>query len=107
MSQLATVSGVAGVAAIVRSSHEWLDGTGYPDGLSGAAIPLETRILSACDAFHAMISDRSYRAGMIVEDALAELERCTGSQFDPEVVPALSTVVLRSCEPEASLAPAA
>lgn len=104
---LRAVPGMEEVATIVRSSHERLDGRGYPDGLSGTAIPLEARIISGCDAFHAMISNRSYRAGMSVDDALAELERCEGIQFDPEVVRALLGVALRSSEPEALLAPAA
>ena len=97
---LRAVPGMEEVAAIVRASHERPDGRGYPDGLSGAAIPLEARIISACAAYHAMLSDRSYRAGMIVDDALAELERCAGSRFDPEVVRVLSSVALRSPEPE-------
>lgn len=98
---LRAASGMEEVAAIVRSSYERLDGQGYPDGLTGAAIPLEARIVSACDAFHAMVSNRSYRVGMSVEDALAELERCAGSQFDPEVVGALSAVARSSSEPAA------
>jgi diguanylate cyclase (GGDEF)-like protein len=104
---LLAAPGMDEVAAIVRSSHERLDGRGYPDGLSGSALPLEARIVSACDAYHAMISDRPYRAGVSVDEALVELERCAGSQFDPEVVRALSSVALRSCEPEAVLAPVA
>jgi HD-GYP domain-containing protein (c-di-GMP phosphodiesterase class II) len=97
-------AGMEEVAAIVRSSHERLDGRGYPDGLTGTAFPLEARIVSVCDAFDAMISTRCYRAGMSVDDALAELGRCAGSQFDPEVVRALSAVALRSSEPDAELA---
>jgi HD-GYP domain-containing protein (c-di-GMP phosphodiesterase class II) len=104
---LRAAPGMEDVAVIVRSSHERLDGQGYPDGLTGAEIPLEARIVSVCDAFHAMISDRSYRLGMSVDDALAELERCAGSQFDPEVVQVLSAVALRSSEPEVLLAPTA
>jgi HD-GYP domain-containing protein (c-di-GMP phosphodiesterase class II) len=76
----------------VRSSHERWDGTGYPDGLSGEAIPLEARIVSACDAFNAMTTTRPYRAAMPAEDARAELERNAGSQFDPAVVSALLRV---------------
>jgi two-component system cell cycle response regulator len=76
------------VAAMVRSSHERYDGRGYPDRLSGEQIPLGSRIVAVCDAFDAMIADRSYRAGMPVEDALAELDRCSGTQFDPLVVDA-------------------
>ena len=76
------------VAAMVRSSHEKFDGTGYPDGLSGTDIPLGARIVSVCDAFDAMITDRSYRAALTPAAAVAELHRCGGSQFDPVVVEA-------------------
>lgn len=74
------------VARLVRSSHENFDGSGYPDGLSGQEIPLGSRIIAVCDAFHAMITDRPYRAAMSDESAVAELRRCAGSQFDPAVV---------------------
>jgi two-component system, cell cycle response regulator len=104
---LRAAPGMEEVAAVVRSSHERLDGRGYPDGLAGDAIPFEARVVSACDAFHAMISDRFYRAAISVDEALAELKRCAGSQFDAEVVRAISDVVLRSSEPEALLALAA
>jgi two-component system, cell cycle response regulator len=74
------------VAPLVRSSHERWDGAGYPDGLAGEAIPLGSRIVAVCDAFDAMTTDRSYRQAMSEEDALAELRRCAGTQFDPAVV---------------------
>jgi diguanylate cyclase (GGDEF)-like protein len=74
------------VAAIVRSTHENFDGTGYPDGLAAEKIPLGSRIIYVCDAFHAMTTDRAYRAAMDEEAALAELDRNAGTQFDPEVV---------------------
>jgi putative nucleotidyltransferase with HDIG domain len=83
------------VGEIVRSSHERFDGEGYPDGLRGAAIPLEARIVSACDAFNAMTTTRSYRRAMSLSDALAELTRCSGTQFDPQVVDALTGVLRR------------
>jgi two-component system, cell cycle response regulator len=76
------------VAALVRSSHERWDGAGYPDALVGEDIPLGARIVSVCDAFDAMVADRPYRTGMDAADALTELERCSGSQFDPAVVDA-------------------
>jgi HD-GYP domain-containing protein (c-di-GMP phosphodiesterase class II) len=69
----------------VRSSHERLDGGGYPDGLKGEEIPFGARIISACDAFDAMVSARPYRPAMSVDEALEELRRCAGSQFDPQV----------------------
>ncbi|MGD0453734.1 MAG: HD-GYP domain-containing protein [Solirubrobacteraceae bacterium] len=81
------------IGRIVRSSHERWDGCGYPDGLSGEAIPLEARIVSACDAFNAMTTTRSYRTAMSPSEAIAELERCSGSQFDPRVVRSLLRVV--------------
>jgi putative nucleotidyltransferase with HDIG domain len=81
------------IGQLVRSSHERYDGAGYPDGLAGDAIPLPSRIVSCCDAFHAMTSDRPYRRARAVGDALAELERCAGTQFDPVVVAALARVV--------------
>ena len=84
------------VGEIVRASHEDYDGTGYPDGLAGDAIPIEARICSACDAFSAMTTDRAYRPAMSEPEALAELERCAGTQFDPHVVAALQTVVSTS-----------
>ncbi|MEA2353614.1 MAG: hypothetical protein QOJ14_2028 [Thermoleophilaceae bacterium] len=77
------------VHPLVRSTHERWDGAGYPDGLSGEAIPVGARIIGACDAFHAMTSDRPYRARSTQEEALAELREVAGSQFDPAVVDAL------------------
>ena len=77
-----------GVARLVRASHERFDGKGYPDGLAGEEIPLGARIIAVCDAFEAMIGDRCYRAPLGVGDALEELRRCAGTQFDPKVVEA-------------------
>ncbi len=74
------------VAGLVRSSHENFDGTGYPEGLAGKEIPLGARIIRVCDAFDAMVSDRPYRPARTEAEALAELRRCAGSQFDPTVV---------------------
>ena len=78
---------------VVRASHERWDGGGYPDRLGGDAIPLGARIVAVCDSFDAMTTDRAYRAAMTVPDALAELERCAGSQFDPRVVAAFRAVL--------------
>lgn len=74
------------VAKLVRSTHENFDGSGYPDGLAGQAIPLGSRIIYVCDAFDAMTSDRTYCAAMDEAAALAELHRCAGTQFDRDVV---------------------
>ena len=73
-------------ARLVRSSHEWFDGGGYPDGLAGAEIPLGARIIAVCDAYDAMVSDRPYRSAMSRQGAVEELRRTAGSQFDPQVV---------------------
>jgi HD-GYP domain-containing protein (c-di-GMP phosphodiesterase class II) len=94
---LSQVGGILGnVGRIVRSCHEDWDGTGYPDGLVSDDIPLVARIVRACDAFSAMTTDRSYRKARPVDEAVAELERCSGTDFDPAVVEALAAVVSSS-----------
>ena len=84
---------LSSVAPLVRASHERFDGSGYPDGLAGEAIPLGARIVTACDAFDAITSDRPYRAARSIEEALDELERCAGTHFDPRVVRVLIAAV--------------
>jgi len=81
------------VARIIRWTHERYDGTGYPDHLSGAEIPLGARIIGVCDAFDAMISNRPYRKAISVEEAMVELRQNAGSQFDPLVVDAFCAVM--------------
>ncbi|MBV9212724.1 MAG: diguanylate cyclase [Actinobacteria bacterium] len=76
------------VGKLVRHSHERWDGHGYPDRLVGEEIPLGARIIAVCDAFDAMTTDRPYKRSIPVSDALAELRRCAGDQFDPVVVSA-------------------
>jgi len=83
----------AHVHPLVCSSHERWDGAGYPDGKAGTEIPLGSRIISACDAFHAMTTDRPYREAMGRDDAVAELVRQAGTQFDPAVIDALVDVL--------------
>ncbi|HEV2776154.1 MAG TPA: HD domain-containing phosphohydrolase [Solirubrobacteraceae bacterium] len=83
------IGGFAAVADIVRHEHESYDGSGYPDGLAGNEIPIGSRIILACDAYHAMTSDRPYRARMSHAAAFRELRRCAGGQFDPNVTAAL------------------
>ena len=84
---------LARVGELVRASHERWDGAGYPDGLRGEEIPLASRIVAVCDAFDAMVTLRPYGTVLPVEDALLELGRCAGTQFDPAVVGAFSAAV--------------
>jgi two-component system, cell cycle response regulator len=87
------------VAEIVRASHERWDGDGYPDRLAGERIPLGARIVSVCDAFHAMTTPRPYQRTLSREEALAELHRCAGTQFDPAVVEVFCVLALEAPEP--------
>jgi HD-GYP domain-containing protein (c-di-GMP phosphodiesterase class II) len=82
-------------AHAVLHHHERPDGRGYPDGLSGNQVPLESRVILVADAYEAMISDRPYRRGRPEADALAELDRFAGAQFDPDCVAALHRVLAR------------
>jgi HD-GYP domain-containing protein (c-di-GMP phosphodiesterase class II) len=86
------------LAATVRHHHEHFDGTGYPDGIAGEKIPLEARIMSVIDVFDAMTHERSYRKALSREEAIAELERGAGTQFDPEVVKAFLALLKRRSE---------
>jgi diguanylate cyclase (GGDEF)-like protein len=79
----------AAVARAVRHEHEHWDGSGYPDGLAGEDIPIASRVVLACDAYNAMVSDRPYRPALTKAQAVAELRRCAATQFDPAVVAAL------------------
>jgi len=92
---IAGIPGMEEVVALVRSSHERWDGRGYPDGLGGNDVPRGAYVIAVCDAFHAMIEDRVYRKAMSVEGAVAELRRCTGTQFMPAAVEALERVIGR------------
>jgi HD-GYP domain-containing protein (c-di-GMP phosphodiesterase class II) len=87
------------VAKLIRASHERYEGGGYPDGLGGEDIPLGSRIIAVCDAYDAMTSSRPYRHGLSSADAVAELQRCAGTQFDPLVVNAFCAVWQRLHEP--------
>jgi diguanylate cyclase (GGDEF)-like protein len=87
---------LAPVARLVRSSHERWDGRGYPDALAGDEIPLGARIVAVCDAFDAIVTDRAYRPRRTPAEAVAELERCAGTQFDPAIVAAFVATLAAS-----------
>lgn len=84
------------IADIVRHHHERFDGKGYPDGLCGMEISLGARIVAVADSFDAMTTVRSYRLSRTITEALAEMERCQGSQFDPEIVEILKAVIIEN-----------
>ncbi len=88
------------IAPLVRASHERWDGQGYPDGLAGDAIPLGARIITICDSFRAMLSVRPYKQALTLEDAVQELRRCAGTQFDPHLVDVFCTIIERRPAPE-------
>lgn len=91
---LAPIDRLAEVRPIVRGCHERYDGNGYPDGKKGAGIPIEARIILVCDAFHAMTTDRPYRARLPVKEACRRLLEASGTQFDPRVVEAFSKLAI-------------
>jgi HD-GYP domain-containing protein (c-di-GMP phosphodiesterase class II) len=91
---LESAGGLLGeVGEIVRSTHERYGGDGYPDGLAGQGIPIESRIICCCDALGAMTTKSSHRSALPLVEALNRLRRHSGTQFDPDVVDALVTVV--------------
>ena len=96
---------LAGVGRLVRSSHERVDGAGYPDGLVGDDIPLGSRVVAVCDAFDAIIGDRPYAPVRRPREAEQELQRCAGSQFDPEVVDAFVAVLADRARRPGDVAP--
>ena len=91
---VASIDRLAHLAPAIRAEHERWDGGGYPDGLAGDEIPLSSQICLVCDSYHAMTSDRPYRTAMPSEDAVAEVRRCSGTQFSPHTAEALLAVLL-------------
>jgi HD-GYP domain-containing protein (c-di-GMP phosphodiesterase class II) len=96
--------GVNPVADWVLHHHERWDGSGYPDGLPGERIPLGARIILVADAYDAMTSERVYRRRVTPTEAIGELERCAGTQFDPAIVTAFAVELAFEPEPAAALA---
>jgi len=86
------------IAPIVQHHHEWFDGSGYPDGIAGEEIPLEARVIALCDAYDAMTSDSSYKVSVPLAEAVAELRRGAGTQFDPELVETFVALVSESSD---------
>ncbi len=85
------------IAKIVLYHHERFDGKGYPHGLSGTAIPFDSRIIAVADSFDAMTTDRPYHKGLTSEEAVCEVLSCAGKQFDPEVVEKFEILYSRTC----------
>ena len=84
---------LSSIADFILKHHERWDGNGYPLGISGEEIPIECRILSIVDAFDAMTNDRPYRKAMTINEAVEELKRSAGTQFDPDLVPVFLSVI--------------
>lgn len=96
---LVMTAGLEHLGPIVRATHEWWDGGGYPDGISGHDIPLEARIVSCADAYDAMVNERSYRPAFPPREACRRIDADAGRQFDPIVAAALLEVVCFSEQP--------
>ncbi|EQD48998.1 Metal-dependent phosphohydrolase, HD region, subdomain protein domain protein, partial [mine drainage metagenome] len=94
------------MAPIVRHHHEWWDGGGYPEGLRADAIPLGARIVTLADTLDSMTTNRPYRAAKSMDEALLEIERCSGTQFDPRVAALVDGVVGRATPAAAPPVPA-
>jgi HD-GYP domain-containing protein (c-di-GMP phosphodiesterase class II) len=92
MAPVTPFAGKNGIVRMIRHHHERFDGKGYPDGLSGRDIPLGARIIAVADSLSAMLQDRPYRDAMTYVQAMEELRRCSGTQFDPQVVKAFFSI---------------
>jgi putative nucleotidyltransferase with HDIG domain len=91
------------ITPVVRHHHEAWDGSGYPAGLRGEEIPLLARVLAVADSYEAITADRPYRAGRTAREALAELDDCAGTQFDPRIVAVFTEITLEEIERESSI----
>ena len=91
---LVEITGLEHLGPMVRATHEWWDGGGYPDGIAGDDIPIEARIVSCADAYDAMVNDRSYRRALSPAEACRRIECDAGRQFDPLIAAALLDVVV-------------
>jgi HD-GYP domain-containing protein (c-di-GMP phosphodiesterase class II) len=94
------VKDLSPLVPMIRHHHEWYDGTGYPDGLKGEEIPLGARVISIADAYDTITGKRPYKDPISHEEALEELKRCSGTQFDPEFVEAFCRAMSEVGEPE-------
>jgi HD-GYP domain-containing protein (c-di-GMP phosphodiesterase class II) len=83
----------SGLLPNIVHHHERFDGTGYPDGIRGEDIPLESRILSIADSYDAMTSARPYKATLTAEEAISEIKKCAGTQFDPKLVKVFCEII--------------
>jgi HD-GYP domain-containing protein (c-di-GMP phosphodiesterase class II) len=101
---VAAAPALGAVAKLVRASHERWDGDGYPDRTAGEDIPLGARIVAVCDAYDAIVADRPYRRGSSSAEAMQELRRCAGAQFDPAVVAAFAAVLATDGRADAAVA---
>jgi diguanylate cyclase (GGDEF)-like protein/putative nucleotidyltransferase with HDIG domain len=101
---LSSAPALAEVGTIVRATHERIDGGGYPDGLAGEEIPLESRVIAVADAFCVMTTERPYDVVRSTKGAMDELWRCSGTQFDPAVVEAMAAVLTEMAQPAESVA---
>jgi diguanylate cyclase (GGDEF)-like protein/putative nucleotidyltransferase with HDIG domain len=97
---ISQIKKISSLAPIIRHHHEWYDGTGYPDGLKGQEIPLGSRIISVSDAYDTMVTRRAYRNTLSQNEALIELERCSVTQFDPEIIKAMSVALSHQNMPQ-------
>ena len=102
---LELLPGLVRVQQMVKHHHEFFDGSGYPEGLSGAQIPIGARVIGIADAYDTITSDRTYKKARPAEEAIAELERCDGAQFDPEVVRAFVHMLRRMPHPVVDVPP--